>query len=62
MIKALFYMVALLSVGFKQHRESEQIIQAFPDGSEPRYLLRDRDGIYGEDLRERVKAIGCVSP
>ena len=26
----------------------EQIIQAFPDGSEPRYLLRDRDGIYGK--------------
>jgi putative transposase len=37
---------------------AEQIIQAFPDGSEPRYLLRDRDGIYGEDFRERVKAMG----
>ncbi len=37
---------------------AEQIIQAFPDGTEPRYLLRDRDGIYGEDFRERVKAMG----
>jgi len=37
---------------------AEQIIQAFPDGTEPRYLLRDRDGIYGEDFRERMKAMG----
>ena len=37
---------------------AEQIIQAFPDGTEPRYLLRDRDGVYGEAFRERVKAMG----
>jgi putative transposase len=36
----------------------EQIIQAFPDGSEPRYLLRDRGRIYGEEFRERIQAIG----
>ena len=35
-----------------------QIIQAFPDGGEPRYLLRDRDRIYGEELQERIQAIG----
>ena len=37
---------------------AEQIVQAFPDGTEPRYLLRDRDGICGEAFRERVKAMG----
>jgi putative transposase len=37
---------------------AEQIIQAFPDGTEPRYLLRDRDRVYGEEFRARVKAIG----
>ena len=37
---------------------AEQIIQAFPGGSEPRYLLRDRDGIYGEAFGEHVKAMG----
>jgi putative transposase len=37
---------------------AEQIVQAFPDGTEPRYLLRDRDGVYGKDFRERVKAMG----
>jgi putative transposase len=37
---------------------AEQIIQAFPDGTKPRYLLRDCDGIYGEDFKERVKAMG----
>jgi transposase InsO family protein len=36
----------------------EQMIQAFPGGSEPRYLIRDRDRIYGEAFRERVRAIG----
>ena len=35
-----------------------QMIQAFPDGTEPRYLLRDRDGVYGEEFRKRVRAIG----
>jgi putative transposase len=35
-----------------------QIIQAFPDGTEPGYLLRDRDGIYGEAFKEPVRAMG----
>jgi putative transposase len=37
---------------------AEQMIQAFPDGTAPRFLVRDRDRIYGEQFRERVKAIG----
>jgi putative transposase len=37
---------------------AEQIVQAFPDGTEPRYLLRDRDGIYGDVFRERIRAMG----
>jgi len=36
----------------------EQIIQAFPGGDEPRYLLRDRDKIYGKEFQERIQAIG----
>ncbi len=36
----------------------EQMIQAFPDGTEPKYLLRDRDNIYGEEFREQIQAIG----
>jgi len=36
----------------------DQIIQAFPGGSEPRYLLRDRDSIYGIEFRERIRATG----
>jgi len=34
------------------------MIQVFPDGTAPRFLVRDRDRIYGEEFRERVKAIG----
>jgi putative transposase len=33
---------------------AQQIIEAFPDDTAPRYLLRDRDSIYGEEFRSRV--------
>jgi putative transposase len=35
-----------------------QIVQTFPWESAPRYLLRDRDGVYGSFLRNRVKHLG----
>lgn len=34
---------------------SQQITNAFPWDTAPRYLLRDRDGIYGAEFRNRVK-------
>ncbi len=37
---------------------AQQIIEAFPFDSAPRYLLRDRDSIYGERFRSRVANIG----
>ena len=37
---------------------AQQIVQAFPEDSAPRYLLRDRDGIYGEVFQRRVKGLG----
>ena len=38
---------------------AQQIREAFPgDGTEPRYLLRDRDGAYGDECRRVVRAIG----
>jgi transposase InsO family protein len=39
---------------------AQQIVEAFPDDSAPHYLLRDRDGAYGHQFRERVKGIGIV--
>jgi putative transposase len=33
----------------------QQIVNAFPYDEAPRFLIRDRDGIYGHDFRERVK-------
>jgi hypothetical protein len=36
---------------------ARQIIEAFPEDSAPRYLLRDRDQIYGEEFRLRVKGM-----
>jgi hypothetical protein len=33
----------------------QQIADAFPFDEAPRFMIRDRDGIYGHDFRERVK-------
>jgi putative transposase len=37
---------------------ANQIVQTFPWESAPRYLLRDRDGIYGDRFRHRIKHLG----
>ena len=37
---------------------AQQIIEAFPDDDAPRYLIRDRDGVYGNDFRHRVQGMG----
>lgn len=35
-----------------------QIVQAFPYDTAPRYLLRDRDGVYGKEFSKKVKSCG----
>jgi hypothetical protein len=35
-----------------------QTIEAFPEDSAPRYLLRDRDKIYGGSFQVRVRGMG----
>jgi len=37
---------------------AQQLVQAFPWDSAPRYLLRDRDGIFGGDFVQQAKAMG----
>jgi transposase InsO family protein len=37
---------------------AQQIIEAFPWDSAPKYLLRDRDAIYGNAFRQRVQGMG----
>ena len=37
---------------------SRQITEAFPCDTAPRYMIRDRDGIYGDVFRGRVKSMG----
>jgi hypothetical protein len=39
---------------------TQQIIEAFPFESAPRFLLRDRDSIYGEIFQRRVKQLGIA--
>ncbi len=37
---------------------AQQIVNAFPWDTAPRYMLRDRDGIYGAKFRNRMKNMG----
>jgi hypothetical protein len=37
---------------------AQQIVEAFPWQDPPMYLLRDRDGIYGQVFRKRVSGMG----
>jgi putative transposase len=37
---------------------AQQIIEAFPEDRAPRWLLRDRDTIYGDVFRRRVASMG----
>ena len=39
---------------------AQQILQAFPEDSAPRYLIGDRDGVYREGFRDRVKEMGIT--
>jgi len=42
------------------------MIEAFPEDPAPRFMVRDRDGIYGESFRSRVEGMSieqvCISP
>ena len=38
----------------------QQIIEAFPFDTAPRYLPRDRDAIYGERFRRRLHSLGIT--
>jgi len=37
---------------------SQQIVEAFADRDAPRYLMRDRDRIYGSEVRLRIASLG----
>lgn len=37
---------------------AQQIVEAFPDKEAPRFLIRDRDGIYGYFFQQRVANMG----
>ncbi|MCA9499516.1 MAG: integrase core domain-containing protein [Nitrospira sp.] len=45
---------------------AQQVIEAFPFETAPRYLLHDRDGIYGNEFQRRVARMGieqvCTAP
>jgi putative transposase len=67
--KVLFVLVILahqrrriVHVNDTEHPSAEwtaqQVVDAFPWDTEPRYLLRDRDRIYGEHFRQRVGNMG----
>jgi putative transposase len=52
----------ILHVGVTAHPTTEwtaqQLREAFPWETAPRYVLRDRDGIFGRDFVDQVEALG----
>src|SRR5215471_11634112 len=45
---------------------AQQIIEAFPEDRAPRFMVRDRDGIYGDSFTSRVEGMNieeiCIAP
>jgi putative transposase len=39
---------------------AQQLVEAFPEDSAPRWLLRDRDTIYDDAVRRRVTSLGIT--
>jgi transposase InsO family protein len=37
---------------------AQQVVEAFPFDTAPRFLIRDRDSIYGVDFRQRITHLG----
>ena len=68
--RRLFYVLVLIEHGSRrllhfnvtQHPSAEwtlqQLREAFPFEQVPRYLLRERDGIFGGEFRKDVEAMG----
>ncbi len=54
----------ILHMGVTEHPTAswtaQQLTEAFPWDSPPRYLQRDRDGIYGGEFVKRVEALGMT--
>jgi len=39
---------------------AQQIVEAFPEDATPRYLLRDRDRVYGDEFQHRIRGMGIA--
>jgi putative transposase len=48
----------ILHFNVTAHRTAQQLREAFPFDQLPRFLLRDRDVIFGNDFREHVREMG----
>ena len=52
----------VLHFGVTDHPTAEwtaqRVVEAFADRDAPRFLIRDRDGIYGLEFRRRVRSLG----
>jgi putative transposase len=54
----------IVHVGITEHPSAswtaQQLIEAFPDDTAPRWLVRDRDAIYSDGFRRRVAGMGIT--
>jgi len=54
----------VLHFGATEHPTAEwtaqRVVEAFADREVPKFLIRDRDGIYGDGFRRRVESLGVI--
>jgi putative transposase len=46
--------------GWERGTYGTVLVDAFPEDSAPRYLLRDRDSIYDDQVRRRIASLGIT--
>ena len=61
-VQSVLSLIGLVHFNVTEHPSAawtaQQIVEAFHWDSAPRYLLRDRDRIYGPSFNRRVVALG----
>ena len=50
--------LAFENLALRQQWAAQQIINAFPYEEAPRFLIRDRDSIYGDCFQDRMRSMG----
>ena len=66
MARVFCFLCSLFTFNVTEHLTAQwtaqQIVEAFPFDTAPRYLLRDGDGIYRDQVRRTIDSLASVRP